>query len=547
MSNYLSDAEAIQLLSEAISINRYLQSATFSSQRIGKTHLREIGIQLQDYTEPINYAAVPIAEIPLKVRRCFVKAVMLLTRYPQLGGKQTGGTYKSPIVSTYQPDPIPDCWYKVDTVAKLCQWFQLSPSYVREIKHLLIQVDRQITRQQQIMQALIAQFKGVSRGLDVLNLFHNLFGNVPLPEASIDCLTTKMQIAFIIDYQKERLKDRIWQNLSTSKQQSIAAFLHQISQFSWQQFARFPSFGFVEASQINSQLIRHLIEVTGYNKAEIVNAIATSITIISKERAESFLLHDIWGHYWQSILTQFKDDYMYLSQIDKDLNLNSSVNTAKGSISLQQLFCLKNDRVYLNKSLAKQFFQSTAKKRIDSLLTHLIGEMLADINEYKWFSENPRSQEMLLSSSCLADFPTKLDLTIQDLDFLYFPLFKTLIELSQSSLKADLIDKFEIEERAILSSLQNAIALLNLIYSTEYLKQQQAEYNKLILNFLKLQNILNRLYTKPNDKNDLPFRDLIIIFVGNYYSPSCDRDIPNLNLVLKKYFFPCWLLLKDFQ
>lgn len=355
-----------------------------------------------------------------------------------------------------------------------------------------------------------------------------------------------MQIAFIIDYQKERLENKVlWQNLSTDKQQSISTFLHEISQFSWQQFARFPSFSYVKASQINSQLVCHLIKVTGYSRAEIVQAIASSITIISQKRAESFLLHDIWGHYWQSILTRFKDDYVYLSQTDKDLNLDSSVKTTQGIISLQQLFCLNNNTVELNESLAKQFFQTIAKQRVDSLSTHLIGEMLADINEYKWFSENINSQKMLLSSSCFADFPTKFDLTIQDLYFLYSPLFRSLTELPQSDLKTNLINKFQIKDRTTLSSLQKAIANLYRLYLTEYIKQQLKD-NKLILNLLKLQNILNRLYTKPNEQKDLPFRDLIIIFVGNYYSEG-ERNITNLNFVLARYFFPCWLLLKNFN
>lgn len=136
MSNHISQTKTTELLQKAIALNSSLQSALLSPQPIAKADLRQIGVQLQNYTHPINYNAVPVAQIPLKVRRCFVKTVMLLTRYPQLGGK-TGGTYKSPIVSTYQPDSIPDFWIGADTAAALCQWFQLSPQYVRQIEHLL--------------------------------------------------------------------------------------------------------------------------------------------------------------------------------------------------------------------------------------------------------------------------------------------------------------------------------------------------------------------------------------------------------------------------
>jgi len=55
----------------------------------------------------MSVAGVAVEQIPLKIRCCFVRAIFLLTRYPQLGGKQTIGTYNSPIVSSYKYDSIP--------------------------------------------------------------------------------------------------------------------------------------------------------------------------------------------------------------------------------------------------------------------------------------------------------------------------------------------------------------------------------------------------------------------------------------------------------
>ncbi|VEP17732.1 conserved hypothetical protein [Hyella patelloides LEGE 07179] len=568
MFNYISNSEATELLFKAIKIHRYLKLTSESTeQNINlQTRFRQIGVQLQNYTHPIN-DAVAVEQIPLKIRRCFVRAVMLLTRYPQLGGQQTGGTYKSQIVSSYRHDSIPNFWYEADMVAKLCRLFQLSSQYAKDIKHLLTQIDRQIARQQQIIQALTNEFNRVSHQKDVLRLFQSLFGDVTIPETSINCLTTKMQIAFVIDYHKDRLQEEyLWQNLSPPEQQTISCLFNKISQFSWQQFARFPSFGYVKAPSIDSQLLQRLVNVTGYNKSEIVKAIATSVTVVATERAESFLLHDIWGHYWQSILTQFSNDYTYLSQIDRDLNLDSSVKTTTGIISLQQLFRYQNGVVNLNKPLAQKFFHSAAKKRLQSLSTHLIGEMLADINEYKWLSQNYDSQDLLLSTrespfedkwnmlsdrehflpstSYFKDFPTKLDLTIQDLEFLYLPLFETLIKLPLSSLETELINKFQIKDRDILSSLRLAISDLNQTFITEYIKQDRSKYNQLILKLLRFQTLLNKLYTKPHKNTHIPFQDLIILFVGNYYCPNFEQDIASLNLALANYFFPCWLLLK---
>ena len=82
----------------------------------------------------ISIADVAVEQIPLKIRRCFVRAILLLTRYPQLGGKQRG-TYNSPIVSSYKCDRIPNAWYETDAAIKLCQLFALSNSYAQEIQN----------------------------------------------------------------------------------------------------------------------------------------------------------------------------------------------------------------------------------------------------------------------------------------------------------------------------------------------------------------------------------------------------------------------------
>ena len=541
----ISDSEAAELLFEAIEIQRRIKLTSKSSNQNNLHRFRQIGVKLQNYVHPINDNAIAVNQIPLKIRRCFVKSVMLLTRYPQLGGKQTGGTYKSDIVSSYQHDPIPDCWYQGDMVTRLCRWFQLSSQYAQEIEHLLNKVDLQVARQKQIMQALRNEFNSVSCQKDVLKLFQSLFGDVPLPEKSINCLTTEMQVAFLIDYKEKRLKkERLWQQLSALEQQNILGFLQKISQFSWQQFDRFPSFGYVETADIDSQLLQRLVDSTGYSKSAIVKAIATSVTVVATERAESFLLHDIWGHYWQSILTQFRDNYTYLSQTNHNLNLYSSVERTKATVSLQQLFFYQDGVFKINKLLAKNFCQGLFKKRICSLSTHLIGEMLADINEYKWRSQNYNDRDLLLSTSCLKDFPTKLDLTIQDLDFLYSSLLKTLNQLPLS-IQTELINKFQIKEEDGLSSLQKAINNINEVWISEFFNQYFKSYIKLISNLLKLQNLLNKLYTRPHNNTLIPFRDLLILFVGNFYSRDFEQDITALNLALANYFTPCWQLLKN--
>ena len=493
-------------------------------------------------------APIIVEQIPLKVRRCFIKAMMLLTRYPQLGGK-TGGTYNSPVVSSYKCDRIPDSWYKTDAVDRLCQLFELSNDYALEIENLLSQIDRQILRQQKIIQALINNYNGLSRQEDVTKLFQALFG-IGIPKASINCLTTKMQIVFIIDYQQHRLREEnLWHSLSPIEQQHITLFLNKISQFSFKQFANFPSFGYLEARTMNPQLYRQLVQITGYSEAEVWQAIASSVGIVSTSKAESFLLHDIWGHYWQTILTQFNKQYTHLSQCDLNLTINSTVNSPQESVSLSQLFKRQDKAINLDIPLAKSFFHSIAKRRIAALSTHLISEILADINEYKWLSQNRDRAELLPSSSNFKNCPTKLDLTIKDLDFIYLPILETLIKLRLSNLEAELIDHFQLIDNQIIDSLRKAILLLQHIFLVEYIDyyqpsiQANKQFSNLASDLSNLQQTLNNLYIK-SPITSLPFKDLIILFVASNYADN--GDIEELNSTVYNYFQPCWLSINTF-
>ena len=499
----------------------------------------------------ISSTSVAVEQIPLEIRRCFIRAILLLTRYPQLGGKQTEGTYNSPIVSSYQCDHIPDAWYENNAAIKLCQLFALPNSYTQELQTLIARVDREIDRQQTIIDALINNFDRLNTQQDALNLFQALFGNIPIPEISIKCLTTKMQITFIVDYEGNRLQStHAWCSLSNIEQQQISKFLEKASQFSFKQFANFPSFNCLAVDKNNLQLWRYLTEVTGYSQAEINQVIASSVNIISASKAESFLHHDFWGHYWQSILTQFGDDYVYLSQVDQDLDVKSSTNTSQGEICLGQLFKLQNQSIYVDFPLAKQFFHSMAAKRINALSTHLIGEILADINEYKWLSQNRDRQALLNSSSSFPDSPTKFDLTIKDWDFLYLPTLETLIKLSPA-LEADLIEYFEIKNDKDIDSLRIALSDLHHLFLTEYINHYQLpiksnhDFRSPISSLTELQSILNKLYTKPVDNDSIPFQDLILLFVGNYYSVESKQDITQVNFALRKHFFACYQLLSQ--
>lgn len=131
----------------------------------------------------------------------------------------------------------------------------------------------------------------------------------------------------------------------------------------------------------------------------------------------------------------------------------------------------------------------------------------------------------------------------------------SLIKLSPA-LEADLIDYFEIKNND-LYKLRTALSNLEHIFMAEYINYDRLRltsncaeaypsshnFSSLILSLTKLQNILNKLYTMPINLDLLPFQDLILLFVGNYYSPEFEQDITQVNFALTNFFYPCWQLL----
>ncbi|MGB3692711.1 MAG: hypothetical protein WA865_10340 [Spirulinaceae cyanobacterium] len=443
MSNYLLE-EAYQLSQTNSQPGRLLK-------------IRE---QLRFSSYPLRKNPLLPHQIPLTVRQCFAKAALLLTRYSQLRGKQTFGTLHSPTLSSYSCDSTPEIWQGEEGITRLCNDLGLHPNYTEKLNQLLLQKDEAIAKHQQIMATLLEEVEGIATKKAVLQLFKLLFGNLPLPEAAIDCLGTPMQLCFTINYQGGRLHNKgLWQSLTTRERVQLGRFLQQLDHFNCKQFACFPSFGKIQPQKINHELGDRLAKKIGCSKDQIISTIQSSVGICATEKAEAFFIHDIWGHFWQLFLTDFPSDYQFLSRCDEPST-------------------------------------SPSHHLINSLKTHLLAEILADINEFKWIAQHPQQADLLPSSSLFKHEPTKLDLICRDLG-----------------------------------------SLLPLILRQEYPDIMP----QLLGELLELQNTLNQVYTQPAINHSFPHQDLLLLFAANY-NP---RDFCNLSEIISKYFYPCSFLVTE--
>ncbi len=555
-----------QLLAEALQLSR--QPETGLAETARQARLRELGQKLQAFAHPLQRDRLDLDEIPLPVRQTFVKAALLLGHYPQLGGRNWQGSLRSLTLSQYQPDLIPPTLLSEQGRAGLAQLFGLPAPFLDELTDLLTKVDHRIEQRQRIIQAVIAEIQSSEQPV-----FQSLFGAVPLPPQALNWVYTEMQIFFCIDYAQGCLYHTdeqgnpcldLWHSLSADDRNQLQQFLTELERFSYGKFDRFPVFGPCDPSRMDYAWCDRIAQKTGDTCAEVIQVLSQSISIIPSQKPEAFLVHDIWGHHWQLLLTEFAGDYNLLATCGEALRAGETAYTSEGPLTCRDLFSVVGDRVHLDQERSRLFFEGEVQQRLGLLFTHLIGEMLADAAEFKFAWDYPQQIAQLQSSSVFANTPTKLDLSLTDIDFLFLEVLRPLLEMSLSALtetplEADLLANWAAAGQPVYSlelrtSLKQALAQMYQIFLEEYnatylptLTGDVGLFTKLVSNLLYLQNAINQLYTDAYAESALPWQDLLLLFIGCYCSSDSYAEFWAIDDVLAAYFLPCWQRLSDWH
>ena len=297
--------------------------------------------------------------------------------------------------------------------------------------------------------------------------------------------------------------------------------------------------------------------------AEVIQTLPECVGIIPTSKAEAFLVHDIWGHHWQAILTQFKADYVILANCNQPIRSTKTAYTTQGPLTCRELFTLEGEQVKLDETGASLFFHAEVQQRLGLLFTHLIGEMLADIAEFKLIWDHPQSVDQLLSSSIFKEEPTKLDLTLNDLNYLFLRVLQPLLEIHLSAVEDSVLEMDILADWEAIGHLTHSLELRNSLkqeivhlgqiffreYSNTYLPTMADDtgaFALIVRNLLYLQNTLNSLYTDQISRSEfssMPFRDLLLVFVGYYCSNDNYHNFGKVGNVIANYFIPCCQLL----
>jgi hypothetical protein len=554
-------AEALHLARFLIGGDKATADPTLVARR--RDRIRQLQQSLQACGHPVRHDPLSIEEIPLSVRQAFVRSVLLVRHYFAVGGTGWRGSLDSPTLAKFRPDPIPPQWYAGDQGARLCQAFQLPPDWAAQLQRELAQVDVDIRSQKALMAAVLETVGLTAASTQPPQtafacLLTYLFGGLTVAPAQVHGVFTPTQLYFCVDFAAadpgngalERLKQRL-------------------STFTFAQFRRFPTFGPCLPEEIDGEWVQQLSDRTGLPATTILQRLSKSVGVLPLADAEMFLSHDIWGHYWQLWFSQFESDYASLADCGQPLRAGETAYTASGPLACRDLFTWTGDgsfesafghQVEVHEAAARTFFRGEVRQRLGLLFTHLLGELTADIAEFKFTWLHPQAAHELPSSSAFTDLPANLDLSLADLDSLFLRVLRPLLSLdlsplALSPLEMDLLADWQAHalepglRLRLETSLKQAIAGLYQIFYEEYshaylptLADEDSLFADIVVNLLHLQNVINTLYPHPPASNGskLPFQDVMVVFISAYCSGDSYQEFWTVDNVLADYFVPCW-------
>jgi hypothetical protein len=564
-------------MAEALTLARFLvgesRGADPALVQRRRERMRVLQQELQDCAHPICRAPRPVEEIPVAVRQAFMQAALLVSRYFSVGGVGWRGTLTSPTLAKYEADPIPPTWYTPAGIMALGDRFALSSAAMDQMVHDLAQVDEEIAQQRQLLEAMLDSVGLALSTPDPLPpepfvlLFEHLFNGILINPEKLSVIFTPTQLYFCIDFPP--LEDiRAWKELAVPEYQGALRELHQqLSTFTFQKFKRFPTFGPCDPVGIDRPWVERVCDrlnqttpqLFPINPEAVIQRLSKSIGVLPLKDAEMFLIHDIWGHYWQLWFSQFDSDYSTLADCGAPLRAQETAYTAEGPLTCRELFQFQGAEVKLDQERAQQFFHAEVRQRLGLLFTHLLGELVADIAEFKFTWTNPSAAHELPSSSAFTDYPANLDLSLADLDFLFLRVLQPLLEVHLSPLEPcplelellahspvqylplDQVPKLEV-------NLKRAIAKLYIYFLDAYnshylptLADENSLFAEVAVNLLQLQNVINILYTDPQfAQSPIPFQDLLVVFISCYCSGDSYAEFWTVDNVLADYFIPCW-------
>lgn len=248
--------------------------------------------------------------------------------------------------------------------------------------------------------------KRLNNGLSHCQLFYALTGCNALRHDHIDVTITNATIFFSFEFTDKGLKER--DHFSFSDHQHVEELLSQLELFSNTERTSFPAVGKWESLKLQDEFLTDMQSflIEQYQLEVSVDIIASTIATMSyllpHEDAESFFVHDAYGHSWQESLCEFEHLYEFIATFDDPCDftlIRDAIEQTEGDL-FERL---------------KHAYENYYMHQIDVASNALLAEFTADAIEYHLQSLLVESGESIPTSSKMRHFSLFLDLSLNDI------------------------------------------------------------------------------------------------------------------------------------
>ncbi len=510
----------------------------------------------------------------------FIEAIWLsLDQYPEIVNHadiENLDTAGSKIFTRFTPDAPANVSDRVKLKSKFQQIFQLSSDTLEKLTNKLASRTAPLQHRHRIMSCLQSRFNLVSDNSkldsDVLRLFRRLYPTAPFEVGEVKLIKTCSALYFCLPSKAKEIDtgspsnmksgktDKI-HNLYSGKKLSYAQFLRRIWQV--EPFAHFPVFGTFNAQDIDACFRQMIADDTGLSIELVTTTLTRMIGFLPIEELDKYLIHDTWGHQWQESLLDFEELYTEISLFNRPLSVTESASVLGEKTTFSDAFLkTASGKIHLDREILTKFIDAELYERAVTAFTPILAEMLADVVEYKFLKLHPEQVHLMPSSSLLKDYPSKLDLTLEDLHNCFeraSEAFQTWVDSNEAKyrLHNEICEKFDIQEREsnykeLNHILEKAVAIckerLERFYQPEWY-WEKTEDNSLklnafsftALNFLRIHTAFLHTYDKLSQiETPYGFMDALVLAMGTFFQKEPQRHIWQLDRFLTHGFLPRW-------
>ncbi len=507
----------------------------------------------------------------------FIEAVWLaleqypaIVHHPDIENIDTAG---SKIFERFLPDSPIEESEQLKLKSYIQDLFKVDSQFITNLEQKLIARTAPLQHRHQIMRFLQSHFKIVSDNpqldADVLRLFRYLYPSAPFEVGEVKLIKTCSALYFCLP---SELKEptAVPTHTNVKKQNSKRVRCFEFLQKIWEvePFAHFPVFGTFDADDLDITFRKQIANETGLTLELVTTTLTRMVGFLPLEELDKYLIHDTWGHQWQESLLNFEVLYTELSLFDRPLSIAESASIMGQQRTFSEVFSKsESDEISLNTEKLTAFVDAELYERSIIAFTPILAEMLADVVEYKFLELHPDEAHLMPSSSLLKAYPSKLDLTLEDLRNCFKKVSETFqnwvdSDEAKHNIHAEICEQLDIADDVekhieVDSALEKAVKLcknrLDLFYKPDWHWEESGDnclklnaFTFAALNFLRIHNAFLNTYQELSQvKTQYGFKDALILAMGTFFELEPQRNIWYLDEFLTEGFLPRWIKLTE--